>query len=418
MIRDLTSFETWLASRPAQTLRQDATVLAHRAALRFFPLWSGDLGRGTPGAVDRKCLKVARVHLCLSVALREPTEEALAALKRACEADRRIVATRAGAVAFAEASDKIVSASMLALESYKKMADRHIPGGSADLWTSVAVDVAELEQSGEIQALPLWVAVPPDWFFQRHQSATAHWRSEPQTWDFWLRWWEGVLLGRTLDLGLQGRVALLANSVWQMGPKAVAGAIARLQGHDGKPADDGERDRSSPDGIDVERVGVVRVAMERNRQALPSTFDAIEGLILIEIERLQGRNVRDHEWDHQMRVFLALHEAVSGLRQNLPAAGPVTDQNAIESERLIRLYLRKFGALPREKADEVVNGVVQVGIGAIKIGLIGATSLLAVSYGLPALAGVTIGSMVFAPKNSADLIKAAREAILPPKGGG
>ena len=47
----------------------------------------------------------------------------------------------------------------------------------------------------------------------------------------------------------------------------------------------------------------------------------------------------------------------------------------------------------------------------MQAGLVGASAAIAFSCGLPALAGGTIGAMIFAPKNAADLIKAAREAL-------
>ncbi len=58
--------------------------------------------------------------------------------------------------------------------------------------------------------------------------------------------------------------------------------------------------------------------MERNRQALPPTFDAIEGLLLLEIERLQQKNDKDEDWSRQMRLYLTLYEAICQLRVNLP----------------------------------------------------------------------------------------------------
>jgi hypothetical protein len=155
--------------------------------------------------------------------------------------------------------------------------------------------------------------------------------------------------------------------------------------------------------------------MERNRQALPPTFDAIEGLLLLEIERLQRTNDHDEEWKRQMRVYLVLFDAICQLRTNLPESGPVTVVQAERSEGLIRLYLNKFALLPRSRADEVVDGVWTTGRGVVQAGLIGSTTALAVAYGLPAMAGVAIGSMVFAPKSAVELIKAAREAIAPSK---
>jgi hypothetical protein len=418
MINNAISLGEWLERRPAETLRQEASAIAHRAAMRFFPLWSADLKTSRATAVDGKSLKVARVHLCLSAALLELTDDSLHALKRACAADPKIVATRSGLVLLSEPDEDAIAACIFAVESYETMAARHSKQAVADLWASVEADANALEQGGEVLTRPLWDVDAQDWFTVRHEAATNHWRSKPNIWGFWLRWWEGVVSGRLVDLNVQHRVAEIMDEVWHKGPEAVANEIAEIDQREAGESTDMGSDISSTPRAALAQIEVVRVAMERNRRALPPTFDAIEGLILLEIERLQSKNDRDHEWDRQMRVYLALHDAVVGLRANLPATGPVTARNAEESERLIKLYLRKFGSLPREKVDDVINGVFEAGKGAIKVGLIGATSLLAVSYDLPVLAGVTVGSMVFAPKNSADLIRAAREAILSPKSGG
>lgn len=135
---------------------------------------------------------------------------------------------------------------------------------------------------------------------------------------------------------------------------------------------------------------------------------------MLEIERLQQSNDRDAAWDRQMRIYLSLYDAICGLRASLPITGPVSTEQAEQSERLLRLYMRKFVELPRARVDEVVEGFWSTGKGIMQAGLIGGTATLCVGYGLPAMAGVAIGTMIFAPKNAADLIKAAREALLKP----
>jgi hypothetical protein len=115
-----------------------------------------------------------------------------------------------------------------------------------------------------------------------------------------------------------------------------------------------------------------------------------------------------------MEVYLALHDAITRLRATLPAEGPITDEAAETSERLVRLYCRKFAELPRAKVNEVVEGVWDTGKGVVKAGLIGTTALLGVSYGLPVLAGVALGAMVFTPKSAGEIVKAARDALAKP----
>jgi hypothetical protein len=157
--------------------------------------------------------------------------------------------------------------------------------------------------------------------------------------------------------------------------------------------------------------------MQQNRTMLPPTFDAIEGLILLEIERLQRLNYKDDldqaETHRQIHILITLYEAICALRDQLPETGPVTEEQAKKSVSLVRLYAGKVADLPRTKADEVIDGAWSTGRGIFQAGLIGTTTVIGVAYGLPALAGVTIGAMVFAPKNAADLVKAARETLSP-----
>jgi hypothetical protein len=64
--------------------------------------------------------------------------------------------------------------------------------------------------------------------------------------------------------------------------------------------------------------------------------------------------------------------------------------------------------LPRDKADGVVEAVWQTGAGIIQGGLIFGSTSLAVAYGLPAVAGVATGALLFAPDKAAAIINAAR----------
>ncbi len=53
--------------------------------------------------------------------------------------------------------------------------------------------------------------------------------SAGDTWSFWDRWFGGFLDGEPLNWTLQSEVALISDHVWQAGPEAVAGAIARIE---------------------------------------------------------------------------------------------------------------------------------------------------------------------------------------------
>jgi hypothetical protein len=247
------------------------------------------------------------------------------------------------------------------------------------------------------------------------------WRARGGGWVFWADWYEGYLTGRPLDIDLLEKVALIPSSEWDKGDDHVNAIIAGIYRDflKGRPTDVGKEAAKLP-APPPATVALVRDSMERNRDVLSPTFDAIEGLIALEIERLMRCNYSDDldmaECRRQIGGFLALHDAIQTLRAKLPEAGPVTEGQAAASERLIRVYMSKFSELPHAKADEVVEGVWEGAKGMVKIGLIGATAVLGVSYGLPAGVATAVGAMIFAPKNAADLIKAAREAMVPGRG--
>ncbi len=78
--------------------------------------------------------------------------------------------------------------------------------------------------------LPLWVGKAPEWFLAADQQTQIAWASDPNdTWNFWTRWWHGVVTGRPLDWALQEKVALIPDDIWQQGAAAVARAIKDIE---------------------------------------------------------------------------------------------------------------------------------------------------------------------------------------------
>ena len=281
-------------------------------------------------------------------------------------------------------------------------------------------DAIALERGDDPVAMPLWSVPPPAWIASALNSTRAHWQSDPAH-AFWRRWYDAAVAGTPLNWELQRDIALISDEDWQAGPKVVAERIAEIEAKARATRDmtELEQDLARLPPAPTGQIAITRAAMQQNRKALPPTFDAIEGLIVLEIERLQGRNFVDDfdrdETRRQISVFVSLYEAICVLRQELPKTGDVTDAQAERSEGWLRIYASKFGSLPVAKADEVVEGLWATGRGIVQAGLIGTTTALAMAYGVPALAGVTIGAMIFAPKNAADLVKAAKEALTVPK---
>lgn len=393
-------------------------AIAQRTALRVFPLWSSEMG--TAWAKDKKysAIPVMVQLLAAGVARHYSTSKGSAFHSLAYA-----VGTQSPEIpsAAAEAAHAALSAAVLkgddAVSLVSKAGAMASIAASDDpvVWKQIEHD-AEASGSGkDLATLPLWVGDPPDWFINADRVGRENWARDEQNWIFWKQWWDGVIQGSQLNWELQRDVAEIASSIWRSEPDVIANAIAKILDAYEADLEGFESVLSNIPAASADQIDNTRKAIELNRHVLPPTFDAIEGLLILEIERLQNSNDRDEEWKRQIRVYLILYEAICQLRSSLAAAGAVTVAQATRAESVVRLYLSKFKELPRAKADEVIDGFWTTGRGVIQAGLIGSTTALAVSYGLPAMAGVAIGSMIFAPKNAADLVKAAREAIVPPK---
>ena len=166
------------------------------------------------------------------------------------------------------------------------------------------------------------------------------------------------------------------------------------------------------------RIEEVRQVMDRAKRDLPPTFDAILGLILLELERLQQKNYESEleqlEGKRQISVFLMLHQAVERMQALLPKENPATPAEAEEMEGLLRLYLDRFQGLCREKANDVASGIWSTGVGVVQGGMILGTATVATTFGLPAVTGVAVGSLRFAPDRAGHILKAAKDAITKP----
>lgn len=252
------------------------------------------------------------------------------------------------------------------------------------------------------------------------------WSAAGAGWQFWIDWYEAALNGRPL-LGdwdrhwdLLTELILTAGIDWNAPPERVNGLIAEIvarRSGQRMPVDDAadalRRNASPPESV----ISVQR-AMDANRHTLPQTLDGIEALILLEIERLQKDNYLNvtvpEECRRQIGNYLAMYEAVRALKARVPLEAPTTHEAAAESERLVKFYWKKFKALSRAKADSVVEGVWQTGAGVVQLGLILASTSLAVSYGVPAFAAITTGALLIAPQRAGEIIRAAKDVLAKP----
>jgi hypothetical protein len=437
-IKDRKTLQAWLEARP----QKDAIAIAHRDAVRqtgrlyesasFRAKWNFDRSAIT---LLRCLLTSAAAHNFLTPEVVEATKSATFNARDTADAaddDANYISARTAVYAARAAGRAVHDADAASVHASAVInSNSGLPIDSTGIWQATQQDAIALESGLDPLTLPLWhTDTPPDWFTTANAAMHTYWRTEnPTHWSFWLRWYDAAIAGTPLDWQLQHAIALIPNNIWKSvfgpadaeatGPGAVAEAIAKIEAaHENAQKEPSlETQISRLPTPSASQIATTQAAMQHNRSMLPPTFDAIEGLILLEIERLQRLNFKDDldqaEAHRQIRILTTLYEAICALRDQLPEIGPVTEDQAKTSVSLVSLYGRKFADLPRTKVDEVIDGAWSTGRGILQAGLIGTTTIIGVAYGLPALAAVTIGAMVFAPKNAADLVKAARETLSP-----
>jgi hypothetical protein len=267
-------------------------------------------------------------------------------------------------------------------------------------WNTVKNDCAALEAGRDPFYLPLWDQPVPSRIDVAWVRSRSEWtKAGGPVWAFWTQWYENALAGRPQDWPLLRDIVLFPAEDWKGGPGRVHPIIeGMLKRRADQEIGKGEvaQDLASLPAAPRSTIQQVQAALSLNRVALPPTFDAVEGLIALEIARLQSRNHQSddeaEEARRMIRTLSFLAEAVLQMRAAVPADGPAGEGQATHVEGLARLYMKKLGELPRIKADEVVEGIWSAGKGVCQIGLIGCSATLMVAFGLPALASVAAAS--------------------------
>lgn len=237
-IRDEETLRAWLMGRPEAERRKAAVSIALRSACRVMPLYEAEPEPIASSFIRPDSLPLIEtiVHASLVPVPAEDAEGFTGAQLRALNArdqTESILSNYSAAAALGasmetrlkkEVSEIVGNATIAAMHA----AERFAASGS-DIWRAASHDAALIESDRDLLATPLWHGNPPDWFRDADARMRAIWGREPATWDFWRRWWDGVLSGNQIDWDLQEAVALIPNEIWQSGPKAVAAEIARIE---------------------------------------------------------------------------------------------------------------------------------------------------------------------------------------------
>lgn len=241
-IRDEFSLRMWLEERP----RADGLRIAVRTAQRVAPLvWARPVMSGREG--DWNGLAICRALLIAGAAGKMPTLAIESAARSACAATSEALSAHASNRPFAEAvvaaaaaADDVAIAARAAgsddigtrAATFAAVADANfaVPANAHDIWEQIRYDARALAMEEDPLAAPLWSIPHQGWFQDSHEDMRAIWaKDNPEHWDFWLRWWDGVVSGRQIDWTLQEKVALIPDAIWDQGPAAVAAEIARIE---------------------------------------------------------------------------------------------------------------------------------------------------------------------------------------------
>ena len=164
---DRKSLEAWLKSRP----REDSIAIAHRAALRVFPLDDGVAESELAGELDFTTLPMLRCLIISGVPYKYFSHE----IKVAASAARLAI----GANLTNVAAHSIVSAtSTTSLNTYPMNAssaaassvaavDSIAFGAAASIWKQITNDLECLARGGDPLQTPLWSDGPPRLVYRR-----------------------------------------------------------------------------------------------------------------------------------------------------------------------------------------------------------------------------------------------------------
>ena len=315
---------------------------------------------------------------------------------------------------FEAASSASFTVSHLALGHFQTSLDcafRSVAGTLAEgaFLGAIISDIEALKDGRSFASRPLWPSANPlsiTW-----EDTEDRWDRLRPVWDFWIKWYEGVLSGRRLPLGVLKTVALIPDDIWNMGAKAVAAEIARIEEELGSTSPSERALNQTLSGYplgseaDVERV---RRAFVAHRAELPPTFDAILGLISLEIERLQARNYRDAddmaEAKRQIGVLSVLYQSVEALQLVVPAKAEMSLADAQKAEKLSRVFVEKFKEWPRTNADDLVDSTY-------RFGLVGATTAMLPLIGVTTPYAFAAGLVLFGGKKMVDAVKVAKDLM-------
>lgn len=231
--------ESWLAKQPKQV----AVVLAVRCALRVAPLMALAISPLTRNSNAGKAIVLPWFSdlAALWVVAVGPTRGAEAEVAAAAYAGAayaptadaytsRAASAASRAAAYAAAVVRADDTASAAAASAAYAADA---ASAADIYSALSTDANALEDGVAPEKLALsmlWPAPRPQWAgnqWRRLKQALNGFPEDENWWVCW-EWYEARLKGGPVNRDLETKRVLIANELWQQGPKVVNAEIARL----------------------------------------------------------------------------------------------------------------------------------------------------------------------------------------------
>ncbi|MGD1922909.1 MAG: hypothetical protein ACFB03_01795 [Paracoccaceae bacterium] len=233
-ITNANELEVWLQHRP----REDAVLIAARAALRAFPLLAPMIESNAETNRVTILLPVLRASAVASVAGTWPTRTAeLLNAARAAEAFARAgdqyAAHASYAASYAVYAKNYAFVAKAAADATADAATVGVATANAPAATNATISADAMALEGgtnhaALAATRLWPDGAPDWIREPWHMLRDHLLAAGDDWFVWVDWYQDRLDGKPANEDLEVAKALIQNEMWRDGPAVVNAEIARL----------------------------------------------------------------------------------------------------------------------------------------------------------------------------------------------
>lgn len=208
-----------------------------------------------------------------------------------------------------------------------------------DVWEYAFSDSDILEAGRDRFSEPLWDGMAPRIVAEAEASARVILSKSRFKWDFWVRWWDGVVAGKPLDWELQKQVALIPDGDWKKGPKHIAALIRQIEARFTKVQDTAPK-APSPKSVRY---------LTQNRLVARMQAQGLAGQIADVIERY-ARDTGCNDLPDEFQALKSMPAVLLGLGRMLADAKTTEYALRAEVQRLNARVLRLEADLREAKA--------------------------------------------------------------------